>query len=274
MHLRSGYPLYCSEAVTRMYYYPSPYVTPMMKYDGLNGGSGYSGWRNMVTSRFPVNAAVTVTMWGTYTRGSGIINVQFRNDTTVTVTGRASIVITEDSLYYNGPNGDVWHNHVARDYVPTPTGTYVTIPPGDSVTVTQPFTIQTSWQEDMVEIVSWLQTDGTRYMWQGAKTALLNIGVREQEDEMVSVQKIYPAPNPCVNNTIFSFQLPTGTDYQIEIYDVTGRSIQTMTGKASGTTESVRWNCDNHAREKVSAGVYLYRFVSEGANTNGKIIVE
>jgi hypothetical protein len=183
-------------------------------------------------------------------------------------------VITEDSLYYSGPNGDVWHNHVARDYVPTHTGTYVTIPPGDSITVTQPFTTQTSWQEDMIEIVAWLQTDGTRYMWQGAKISLLNIGVKEHEEVVVSAKKICPAPNPCVNNTVFSFQLPAGVDYRIEIYDVTGRSIQTMRGSASGAAESVRWNCDNRAHEKVNAGVYLYKFVSEVTNTSGKIIVE
>jgi len=257
-----------------MYYYPSPYVTPMLKYDGLNGGSGYSGWRNLITGRFGIDAAVTITMWGTYTDGSGTINVQFRNDTTVTVTGRASIVVTEDSCYYAGPNGDVWHNHVARDYVPTATGTYVSIPPGDSVTVTQSFTIQAAWVEENCEIVSWLQTDGTRYMWQGGKIPVTSIGVKEHEDDVIATQKIYPAPNPCTNGTEFSFQLPTGVEYHIDIFDITGRLIRTVTGTASGATESVRWNCDNRIGDKVSSGVYLYRFVSEATNTTGKIIVE
>jgi hypothetical protein len=275
MHLRSGYPLYCPEAISRMYYYPSPYVTPMLKYDGLNGGSAYGGWNGLVTGRFGVTSQVTATMYGDYSDGTGTINVRFRNDTTVTITARAYIVITEDSLYYLGPNGDPWHNHVARDYVPNQVGQYVTIPAGDSVTVTQPFTIQTGWDEDMCEIVAWLQTDGTRKMWQGAKVPVTAIpGVEENTSEIEAIYTVTSKPNPCVNHTSFQFELPINTGYRIDIYDVTGRHIKRLNGIASGNNESVTWNLKDNTGSHISAGVYCYRFFSEFVNTTGKIIVQ
>jgi len=257
-----------------MYYYPSPYVTPMLKYDGLNGGSGYSGWQNLITGRFNISSQATITMYGDYSDGSGTINVQFRNDTTITITARAYIVITEDSLYYLGPNGDPWHNHVARDYVPNQVGQYVTIPAGDSVTVTQPFTIQTGWDEGMCEIVAWLQTDGTRKMWQGAKipvTAL--VGVEENKSDIEPIHTVTSAPNPCVNHTSFQFELPISTGYRIDVYDVSGRHVKTLSGVGSGNAESLQWNLKDNAGSPVSSGVYCYRFVSELFSTSGKIIV-
>jgi len=274
MHLRYGYPLYCPEAVSRMYYYPSPYVTPMLKYDGLNGGSGYGGWQNLITGRFGIPSQVTVTMYGDYSDGSGTINVQFRNDTTATITARAYIVITEDSLYYSAPNGDVWHNHVARDYVPTQVGQYVTIPAGDSVTVTQPFTIQAGWDEDMCEIVAWLQTDGTRKMWQGGKipvTAL--VGVEENKSEIEPVYTVTSTPNPCVGHTSFQFELPISSSYKIDIYDVSGRRVKSLQGIAHTTQESVVWDITNEQGSRISAGVYMYRFESDALSTSGKIVV-
>lgn len=274
MHLSSSYPLYCAEALSRVYYYPSPYYTPMLKYDGLNGGSSYNSWQSYITGRFGITSQVTVTMYGDYTDGTGTINVQFRNDTTVTINARAYIVITEDSLYYLGPNGDPWHNHVARDYVPNHVGQYISIPAGDSVTVTQPFTVQTGWDEDMCEIVAWLQTDGTRKMWQGGKipvTAL--VGIEEHKSEIEPICTVTSTPNPCVSHTSFQFELPISNHYRIDIYDVTGRHIQTLSGVASGNAESVRWNLKDNTGSHVSSGVYCYRFISEAANTTGKIIV-
>lgn len=274
MHVSSSYPLYCAEALSRVYYYPSPYYTPMLKYDGLNGGSGYSGWNGLVTGRFSIPSQVTITMYGDYSDGSGTINVQFRNDTTVTITARAYIVLTEDSLYYLGPNGDPWHNHVARDYIPTQSGQYVSIPAGDSVTVTQAFTTQTGWDDDMCEIVAWLQTDGTLKMWQGAKIPLTAlIGIEENKSELEPVSTVTTAPNPCIDQTSFQFALPMSTDYRIDIYDVTGRHIKTLRGVASGNHESVAWDLRDHTGTHISAGVYCYRFTGEHINTTGKIIV-
>lgn len=164
---------------------------------------------------------------------------------------------------------------MARDYVPTDAGQYVSIPAGDSVTVSQPFTIQTGWNEDMCEIVAWFQTDGTRKVWQGATKQVmeLNPGIEEHEVEVASIYAVTAAPNPCVSGTNFSFSLPAGVEYGINIFDVTGRHVKTLCGISSGSQEVVAWNLEDDTGMLVGSGVYLYQFESSTVNTTGKIVV-
>ncbi len=290
MHIGTSYPLYCAEARSRWYSYPPPYysggnwyyATPWLWYDGDPHGSyTYSQWQSKILARMAQPSPVTVTMWGDYsqTDGTGMINAQFRNDGSTTLSGRVLYVITEDSLYYLGPNGDPWHNHVARDYIPNQNGQSVSVPAGDSVTVSYAFTIQAGWNEDNCDIIAMFQdtqfqADSTKEVWQGGIKPVMDlIGVEEYESDVMPVYAVNSIPNPCVSNTSFQFELPIGTNYKIAIYDVSGRRIQTLDGIASGAKESVRWNLEDNTETHVSSGIYCYRFESEVTNQTGKIIV-
>ena len=90
---------------------------------------------------------------------------------------------------------------------------------------------------------------------------------------MVAFKDATPAPNPCSYETNFGFQLPAGMPYSIKIYDVLGRITRTLTGTASGTAESVRWDLLDEGSQRVQAGVYLYYFESTIVNSSGKIVV-
>ena len=287
MHIASSYPLYCAEALQRMYTYRPPYnggyATPWLWYDGDQHGSyTYSQWQSKIVARMNQPAPVTVTMWGDYsqTDGTGMINAQFRNDGSTTLSGRVLYVITEDSIYYaQAPNGDVWHNHVARDYIPNYTGQSVSIPAGDSVTVAYPFTIQAGWDENRCEIITMFQdtqfqADSTKEVWQGGIKPVMDlIGVEEYESDVMPVYAVTSIPNPCVSNTSFQFELPIVTDYRIDIYDVSGRRLRSLSGVTHQTQGSVNWDLTNDQGAKVGAGVYLYRFTSEVLNTSGKVVV-
>ena len=286
MHVVSSYPLYCAEALQRMYTYRPPYnggyATPWLWYDGNQHGSyTYSQWQSKIVTRMNQPAPVTVTMWGDYstTAGTGMINARFRNDSTATMAGRVLFVITEDSLYYSAPNGDLWHNHVARDYIPNQNGQYITIPAGDSVTVAYPFTIQAGWDENRCEIITMFQdtqfqADSTKEVWQGGIKPVMDlIGVEEYESDVMPVYAVTSIPNPCVSNTSFQFELPIVTDYRIDIYDVSGRRLRSLSGVTHQTQGSVNWDLTNDQGAKVGAGVYLYRFTSEVLNTSGKVVV-
>ncbi|OPX17931.1 hypothetical protein BXT86_03840 [candidate division WOR-3 bacterium 4484_100] len=194
MHIDNGYPLYNAEARQRMYFYPPPYyyqgnwyyATPWLWYDGDPHGSYlYSTWESKIVNRMNQPSPVTLTIWGDYSAdGSGTVYAKFRNDSTATLNGRVIFVITEDSLYYSGPNGDVWHNHVARDYLPDQNGQTVSIAPGDSITLSQPFTIQSGWDENMCQIVTWiqsdvLQSDSTKEIWQGGYIDVTELSIKE-----------------------------------------------------------------------------------------------
>ena len=285
MHVVSGYPYYWWEARNRMYYYAPPYnggyATPWLWYDGDQHGSyTYSLWRSKIVARMNQPSPVTVTLWGDYNsaNGNGTFNVQFRNDSTATINGRVIMVITEDSLYYLAPNGDAWHNHVARDYVPNQNGQTVTIAPGDSVTVTQSFTTSPSWDVNKCDIITWIQDDNmqpdsTKEIWQGGTIKVIELAVREEMSKTAIDRQVTPMPNPCVDGMKFSFNLPVGIAYQIDIFDVTGRRVRTLSGESNADQESVRWNRMDDAGSSVNAGVYFFRFKSNVINTSGKIVV-
>jgi len=65
MHIVNGYPLYSSEARSRMGYYPGTagpgsYWTPWLWYDGRKGSYSYGTWQNKITTRMAQPAPVTV----------------------------------------------------------------------------------------------------------------------------------------------------------------------------------------------------------------------
>jgi hypothetical protein len=188
------------------------------------------------------------------------------------------LVITEDSLYYSAPNGDVWHNHVARDFVPNQNGQVVSIAPGDSVTVTQNFTIQSSWDEDQCVIISAIQDDNyinqRKEIWQGAMKPVMElVAVEEHEDDITATHQITAAPNPCVEGTAFSFMLPSGQEYSLTIYEISGRAVRTLSGVATGTKDRVQWNLKDDNGYDVSSGVYIYDFSHGDEHSTGTIVI-
>ncbi len=272
-----------------MSYYPPPiysggnwgYYTPYLWYDGKKGGTAYSTWGSEISDRMNQPAPVTITMWGHYelSADTGRIYARFRNDSTDAVNGRVLLVITEDSIYYAAPNGDHWHNYVARDYLPTQNGQMVSIPAGDSITVNQPLYFNPGWERQRCYIVTWIQNDNmqpdsTKEIWQGGilkATALT--GIEEEKSEEIISEKLIVVPNPCVTSTAFMFSLPPGEDYSIGIYDAIGRHVRTLQGISAGRKESVQWDRKNKSGSLVGAGVYFYLFESKTINATGKIVV-
>ncbi len=281
--------MYSQEGHDRWYWYPPPYywagnwyyATPWLWYDGCGHISWYDEWDSLVNMRMNIDAPVTITMWGDWwpAAGTGTIHAQFRNDSTATLDGNVLFVATEDSIYRPVSNGDQWHNHVARDYLPTHIGESVSIPAGDSITLSRTFSLDTLWNPSMIEFVTWIQDvnmqpDSVIPIWQSGILHIDELGIQDYgNNNQIYQSLIAPTPNPCVNNTRFTFTLPVGEEYKISIYDVSGRKIQTIDGVASGDDETVNWDLTNEQGARVSAGVYLYRFESTEINATGKVVV-
>lgn len=287
-HIYSSSPLYSPESYQRWYSYPPPYyyggswyyATPWLWYDGDPHGSyNYTEWQSKIVTEMNKPAPFTCTMWGTFTPPNGVVYAKFRNDSTATLTGRIRFVLTEDSLYYSASNGDLWHNHVARDYLPDTSGTAVTLAPGDSITVSRNFTVQSGWNANKCEIVAWIQStvllsDSTRDIWQGGLIKVTQLTyVAEENTENALVERIGPIPNPCVNKTTFNFRLNSGAIYQINIFDVAGRKIRTFKGLATGNEQTIEWDLKDAQGTRMGSGVYFYQFESKETNANGKIVI-
>ncbi len=286
MHIASSYPLYNYEAYQRYHFYRPPYnggyATPWLWLDGDQHGSyTYSQWQSKIIAEMNKPSPFSLTTWGTYSglKGSGTIYAKFRNDSTATVTGKIRFVLTEDSLYYAAINGDNWHNHVVRDYLPDTGGTQLTLAPGDSITVSRNFTTQASWNANKCEIIAFIQSNGyladsTRDVWQGGITEVSSL-VNVDETKLTELKPpVLLAPNPCVSEAKLSFSLYQGLSYTLNIYDIMGRRISMLKGIATGDQETVTWDLRNDAGARVTSGVYFYRFDSARLKTSGKIVVK
>jgi hypothetical protein len=289
MHVNSSYSsygMYSAEARNRFFYLPMPtstYYTPWLWIDGdYSAGSGYSNWENLIVQRYTIPSPITARIWGDYnpTTRSGTIYARFVSDSSNTLMHNVLFVITEDSIQRSVPNGDQWHNHVARDYIPDHIGTPVVLRYQDSVTVSYPFTISSSWVDSRCEIIAMLQDPNnvniTKRVTQGAKIRLPDLPLTAVE-EPSNVITNYPThtitvtPNPVVNQMQVSFTSTKGSTYKLSICDISGRTIKTLNGIASGNAEHITINLKQSPM--VSSGVYFYRFESGAGNTTGKIVV-
>lgn len=254
------------------------FITPWLWYDGnQHGGMNYYQWESMIVARMNKPAPVIINLNGEYSpsNNSGILYAAFKNDSNATISGRVIIVITEDSLYYPAPNGAIWHSNVPRDYLPDNNGTTVSIPAGDSITITMPFTTHPNWNKTHCKIKTWIQNDvmqpdSTKEIWQGAIVNLLELSINEDYRGNAKKTNIQVLPNPCPRNGSVQFNFGAGINPTISIFDCTGRTIV----KIDGNTNIIKWNLKDDQGYPVNPGVYFYKIQSEKFFTSGKIVIK
>lgn len=278
-HVSASYPLYSPEARGKWFMYPGPYngsyATPWLWVDGRQRGYNYNLWPSFVAARISEPTPVLITLSGNYNQStrSGTIKALIQNDSSADLTMRVSVVITEDSIYYAAPNGDPWHNHVCRDYIPNQYGTVITVPAGGIDSVVQPFSIASTWNEQRCNIVVYAQSttmvpaDSSYPAYQAAQVKVLDlVGVGEQRSP--SGRTHHPAVTV---STIFGrpiLTIATGTPvaYRLSIHTVEGRTVHTQRGTATGTGPLL-------VNKHLTPGVYFYRLQIGDTGMNGKLVV-
>ncbi len=147
----------------------------------------------------------------------------------------------------------------------------------DSITVSYPFTINSSWVANRCEIIAMIQNPNlvgqTKEIWQGAKALISELPMAAVEENLSSTkneQNVKVSPNPCANHVRFAFSMNIGDEYRVAIYDASGRAVKQIQGTAQTNNNTVDCNLKN----SVAPGVYFYRFESIQINTTGKIIVK
>lgn len=278
-HVSSSYPLYNAEARAKWFLYPPPYnggyATPWLWVDGKNRSYNYNAWENYIYDAMLEPTDVSLTHVGTtYDPASrtGQVRVECYNAGSVPIIAAAlQFAITEDSINYTGPNGDPWHNHVCRDYVPNQNGTTLTLGPGVADTVTLSYTLQSSWVAEKVKLVVYLQnmsvqSDSSMPCYQGVVANVLDfvVGVEESKPLTASDLRVSVSPNPCRTGCEFAFSGAAARRAQVAVYTPDGRQVSNF--RTTGNRAS--WS-----RAGLSRGVYLYRVNSGTATAEGKLIV-
>lgn len=66
-------------------------------------------------------------------------------------------------------------------------------------------------------------------------------------------------PNPFNPSTSFALDLPTASDYSVQIFNVAGQLVKSFNGHAQAGTVTIVWDGTNEQSTKVASGVYFYR---------------
>ncbi len=172
----SGDPFYqhnVAENQTRTNYYGADYV-PHFWVDGVDRGSGYSGWASYIQGRMGVSSPLEMSIDGSYdqdTREVDItINVNAVDDPGISL--RIFYGIAEDSIYFNAPNNLDWHHQTFRDFLTSASGDPVTYEQGESYSYSETFTLNNSYDWEQTFIFAFVQDYAHRDIKQGAKAYL------------------------------------------------------------------------------------------------------
>jgi hypothetical protein len=277
MHISSAYPLYCPEARNRMYMYPPPYysggqwyyVTPYLWYDGKKGTPTYTTWQSQIEQRMnvPSNLIFDFSGWYNQNTRNGQIELTITNESASPITGRLIFVITEDSIYSAAPNGDLWHNHVARDYLPDNNGEIITVPALGSISRIRDFTISTNWDADRCKIVAFLQDDNlqpdsTKEIYQGGMIKINELSaIKEITNYLPPVVKITNLKTPKI-----TLEGGEKKDFVLTIFSADGKVTKTINGYLP--EKKKEFSLDVKIK-----GVYFYQLNLGGKIYKGKIVI-
>jgi hypothetical protein len=97
-------------------------------------------------------------------------------------------------------------------------------------------------------------------------------GVLSAGLQNTSGYKLNAAPNPFTSHTSISYSLPQAGNISLRLYDVTGKLVSTL---ANGyrTAGNYAYRLSPTAY-RLSAGVYLLKYETEGYTTTSKLIIE
>lgn len=92
----------------------------------------------------------------------------------------------------------------------------------------------------------------------------------DKENELPDKFVLYQNyPNPFNSNTVISFQLLTGSKARLEVYDILGERIKTLTDEYY---RPGKYNISFNA-EELPSGIYFFRFISENFVQTKKMIL-
>lgn len=251
-----------TENSNRNAYYGGP-SRPHLFTDGSSAGTNYLAWELYIVGCMGVESNLEVLIYGTYDSMTGETSL----DLVVTATGaitqpnlRLFVALTESALEYQGHT----HNQVMRDMIPDAEGESFTISSGQTLQFTRQFTVDGQLVDDNCEIVVFVQSYSSKEVLQAAKEGLTTLqpsGV--EEDTKALPGSFFLAqnyPNPFNASTTVAFNLPRPRCATLEIYNLAGESVRTITkGLLQPGKNQITWDGLDRRGREVSSGIYFYR---------------
>jgi hypothetical protein len=251
-----------TESLYRNAYYGGP-SRPHLFTDGSSAGTNYLAWGLYIMGCMGVESNLEIRINGLYSEVTRETSLEL----TVTATGdvtqpnlRLFVALTESALEYQGHT----HNQVMRDMIPDAEGESFTISNGQTLEFTRQFTVDGQLVDDNCEIVVFVQSYSTKEVLQAVKEGLTSLvpgGVEEDIEALPgSFFLAQNYPNPFNASTVVAFNLPRPASAALEIYNLAGESVRTITrGLLQPGKNQITWDGLDQRGSEVSSGIYFYR---------------
>jgi flagellar hook assembly protein FlgD len=103
---------------------------------------------------------------------------------------------------------------------------------------------------------------------------VLTTDVGEGAAHALEIELAAPLPNPASAITTLGFTLPRAGDVRLEVLDVSGRRIRTLTaGAFAAGPHRATWDLRDDARVRVRPGVYFAFLDASGQRTMRRVLV-
>jgi len=178
------------------------------------------------------------------------------------------IALTESDLYYPGSNGINWHHQVMRDMIPNGMGYPIDISYGETINMSQPFTLPAALVADNCEIIVFAQNDYMKEIYQTARIKINEIPTAI-DDEIAGLPTEFKLaqnyPNPFNANTTISYSLDKTAAVELIVYDLAGCEVANLhNGNQNAGNYQIVWDGTNNDGIAASSGIYFYRLAVDG----------
>jgi len=239
-----------SDASGRQSYYGVQYIPTTWYDDGVyEGYRNYSEARSWFNQRKNIAPEAEITLFGDYNQanGQGWVTVRIKNISSSLLTGYCRFAICQRDTPYAWQGEDSFY-FIERKMLPSYSGTYVSIPVGNSTEVTQSFTVQSSWERDDCYIVAFVQKSDMEIA-QSAESDLeeLTPGIEEMDSQGEPFFTISPSPTHNYLNLKFREK-----NILVQLIDCTGAVRKQILAKEQKLTIPLN---------EFSPGIYFCRVI-------------
>ncbi len=268
----AGDPFYLANPaeVNARVFYNQISSTPSIRMDGpsIPAGNNPAAYEALYQQRKAIQSRARIELGGTYDPGTrtGELTARVIAESAIGGAQRLRIAIIENDILYAAPNGIDIHHHVFRRFVPDTTGTVLAFaaPYPDTLLVALPFAVAGDWAEENVELVAFLQEQGSRQIEQGAGLPIMDLpaGVGEEPaPPAASADRLDPVrPNPFNPRAEIRFELARGGPTEVAVHDALGRRVRTLlAAERVAGAHSLFWDGRDDAGQDVGSGIYFVR---------------
>jgi len=169
-------------------------------------------------------------------------------------------------------------DYVSRAMAPNASGTPINLSVQTHVNVPLTLVFNPAWGGSIAnhdfELIAWVQDLTTKEVVDAQKLDLLNIPVGINNLN-TGIPALNVFPNPASTQTTVYFSLNETAQTKIEIYNVSGQVVKTLTDKEfNNGSHMITWDLKNNAGSDVANGIYICKILSCNYIATSKIFVE